>query len=250
MSRATRSIDVFIGPSLFTIRKHRELGIRGTMVQLPLFHPVPEGGSTPVGATNEGRPYFLFAGRLEKIKGVQTIIPIFRKLSNVDLLIAGDGKYRGQLERLARGAENIKFLGRVDHTQLHAAYRDAIATLIPSLCYETFGVVAIESFSAGTPVVVYAQSALEEIVRTHGGGILYRTEDEAKQAIQRLLSDRDYRDQLASEGMTAYESEFAEEPFMRNYLAVVRELLARKETGNLDRANGSEGLLAGRRVFY
>ena len=41
MRRATQHIDTFVGPSLFTIRMHQERGLRGMMVQLPLFHPEP-----------------------------------------------------------------------------------------------------------------------------------------------------------------------------------------------------------------
>jgi glycosyltransferase involved in cell wall biosynthesis len=36
-------------------------------------------------------PYFLFVGRLEKIKGLQTLIPVFRDYNKARLLIAGTG---------------------------------------------------------------------------------------------------------------------------------------------------------------
>ncbi len=243
MRRATRHIDAFIGPSLFTMRMHRERGIRGTMIQLPLFHPEPRGFS-PRDASAQARacgsagddrleslphkPYFLFVGRLEKIKGVQTIIPTFRGLPEVDLLIAGAGDYESELRALADGAGNIRFIGRVDHRRLQALYRSAIATIVPSLCYETFGIVVAESFSASTPVIVYAQSSLEEIVSQHGGGLMYRTEGQLRDAIECLRDDRTMRERLGREGRTTYESEFAEESFLQHYMAVVRELLARE----------------------
>ncbi|HEX9659243.1 MAG TPA: glycosyltransferase, partial [Rhodothermales bacterium] len=167
------------------------------------------------------------------------------------LLIAGEGNYRSELERLAGGATNIKFVGRVHHAALQKLYRGAIATVIPSLCYETFGIVAVESFSASTPVVAYAQSSLEEIVRTHGGGLLYRAADELKGHIRRLQTDKALRVRLAKEGRRAYETEFAEEPFVLNYLAVVRELLEQRHSKDpTHRATDVEKFLAGRPVFY
>ncbi len=247
MKRATRHIDAFIGPSLFTMRAHRERGLNGTMIQLPLFHPEPE---TPTAdePVNDGRPYFLFVGRLEKIKGVQTIIPAFRERSDVDLLIAGAGNYETELRALAQGAANIRFVGRVDHVRLQALYRAALATIVPSLCYETFGVVVAESYSASTPVIVYAQSSLEEIVTANGGGLLYKSDEELRKGIDRLIREPDLRDRLGREGRAAYETEYAEKPFLSHYLAVVRELL-RKKAGGPAEAPEAETQLAGRAVL-
>ncbi|MBI4718938.1 MAG: glycosyltransferase [Planctomycetes bacterium] len=231
MRRATRHIDAFIGPSLFTMQAHRERGIEGTMIQLPLFHPEPSVRLDDAAAVNNNRPYFLFSGRLEKIKGVHTLIPLFRELADVDLLIAGGGTFESELRAMATGASNIRFVGRCPHQQLQSLYRHAIATLVPSLCYETFGVIVAESFSARTPVIVYAQSSLEEIVRLYGGGLAYRTESELRDAIHRLRTDPALRERLAAEGRAAYEAEFAAAPFLDHYLTVVRELLARKQAG-------------------
>jgi glycosyltransferase involved in cell wall biosynthesis len=38
-------------------------------------------------------PFFLFVGRLEKLKGLQTLIPVFRRYLKAQLLIAGTGSY-------------------------------------------------------------------------------------------------------------------------------------------------------------
>ena len=253
MRRATRHIDAFLGPSVFTIRMHQERGLRGTMIQLPLFYPEPLPPRATQAAPNDGRPYFLFTGRLERIKGVQVIIPVFRALPDVDLLIAGTGDFDGELRSMATGAANIKFLGRVDHAQLQALYRGAIATVVPSLCYETFGLIVAESFSAATPVIVYAQSSLDELVRTHGGGLLYRTADELRAAIEELRADHALRERLGREGRAAYEAEFAEEVFLSHYVSVTRALLEKKCAGALADAPDaapSASLLAGRQVFF
>jgi hypothetical protein len=103
-----------------------------------------------------------------------------------------------------------------------------------------------------TPVIVYAQSSLEEIVRLYGGGLMYRTDDELRAAIERMRTDAMLRERLGDEGRTAYEAEFAEAPFLRHYLAVVYELLARKRAGQpFEQPDGTTDLplLAGRPVF-
>jgi glycosyltransferase involved in cell wall biosynthesis len=128
-------------------------------------------------------------------------------------------------------AANIKFLGRVDHERLQELYRDAVATIVPSLCYETFGLIVAESFSARTPVIVYAQSSLAELVETHGGGLMYRTVEELRAAIDQLRSDPALRERLGRNGRTAYEAEFAEPAFLEHYVDLTRTLLTRKRNG-------------------
>jgi len=248
MRRATRHVDAFIGPSLFTMQMHRARGIRGTMIQLPLFHPEPAPAPAGEPLPNDGRPYFLFTGRLEKIKGVQTLIPVFRDRPDVDLLVAGSGDYEPALRALAAGAANITFLGRVDHRRLQALYRGALATLVPSLCYETFGLIVAESFSASTPVIVYAQSSLSELVGTYGGGLMYRTPAELHDALRQVQSDPLLRARLGRQGRATYEAEFAEPAFLAHYLDVVRTLLARMRAGR-PLVGRDETELAGRRVL-
>ncbi len=228
LRRAARSIDAFIGPSQFTIKMHSERGLRGTMIQLPLFHIEPDIGPELVPRVGDGQPYFLFVGRLEIIKGLQTIIPIFQGLPDVNLVIAGSGTYEWQLKQMAEGAPNIHFIGRADARELHCLYRDAIATIVPSLCYETFGIIVAESFAARTPVIVRNHSSLRELIESYGGGFTFSNEGELRSAIDQLRSDRKLRNHLGQQGREAYDAEFGEGPFLEHYLAVVRALLRKK----------------------
>jgi glycosyltransferase involved in cell wall biosynthesis len=230
MRRATQSIDAFIGPSRFTIRMHSERGLRGTMIQLPLFHSELEAPPEVDKPVNDSRPYFLFVGRLEKIKGVQTIIPVFCKSTDADLVIAGSGTYEQELIKMADGARNIRFIGRADTRQLSRLYRDAVATIVPSLCYETFGIIVAESFAARTPVIVRDHSSLREFIEDYGGGLTFNTEGELHSAIDQLRSDGNLRDRLGQQGRAAYDAEFAEGPFLQHYLAEVHRLLATRQT--------------------
>ena len=240
MRRATRSIDAFIGPSQFTMRMHCERGLQGTMVQLPLFHAEPHVDPEPApsfGEGSDGRPYFLFVGRLERIKGLQTIIPTFRDLPDVELVVAGSGTYEEQLKLMAEGAPNIRFVGRADVRQLQRLYRDAVATIVPSLCYETFGIIVAESFATRTPVIVRDHSSLREFIESYGGGFTFSTDDELRSAIDKLLSDTELRNRLGRQGRAAYDKEFGEAPFLKHYLAAVHRLLAAKGVPSAIEAN-------------
>ncbi len=136
------------------------------MAVLPYFLPGefpehPEGTKT---SRPQERPYFLSVGRLTRIKGLDSIIPAFRQYPDADLLIVGDGEERASLEALASGLTNVKFLGRVANEDLRRLYEHAMAAIMPSLGYETFGIVLIEAFRYGTPVIARRIGPFPEIV--------------------------------------------------------------------------------------
>ena len=129
-------------------------GFEWPFEQLPYFVPDSRQADGLTGGPRpHARPYFLFVGRLIQAKGVQTLFPAFSGSDGPDLLIAGDGDYAADLRRLAQGLPRVRFLGRQSHDVLEGLYHHAEAALVPSLCYETFGIVIIEAFAAGTPVI-------------------------------------------------------------------------------------------------
>jgi glycosyltransferase involved in cell wall biosynthesis len=132
------------------------------------------------------RPYFLFVGRLERIKGLDDVIPVFERYADADLLIAGDGNHRGALEAIAAGNPRVRFLGNQPQEALGRLYAHAIASIVPTAGFETFGFVVIEAFRRGTPVVVRRMGPLPELVEQCGGGETFATPDELAEALGRL----------------------------------------------------------------
>src|SRR4029450_1774822 len=150
------------------------------------------------------RPYFLFVGRLELIKGLQTLIPLWKSVTTHDLLIAGAGEYEAPLRALAASNSRIRFLGFVPQQHLGALYFHAEACIVPSITYETFGIIVIEAFMRKTPVIARKLGALTEIVTENGGGRLFSSDAELLQAIEALARSRDERDRLGEQGYDAF----------------------------------------------
>ena len=145
------------------------------MTVLPYFLPDVEAPLPAAqGTSPHERPYFLFVGRLEKIKGLDDVIPLFREAGNTDLLIAGDGEYGAHLRELAGDAPRVKFLGRLTPDALRRYYQHALALVVPSVCFETFGIILIEAFRQGTPVIARRIGPFPEIIDRAGGGLLFR----------------------------------------------------------------------------
>jgi glycosyltransferase involved in cell wall biosynthesis len=230
LERESRHVDAFIAMSEFSRQKHREFGFQREMEVLPYFLPDPGPGDAPStgGPRPQERPYFLFVGRLERIKGLDDVIPVFRDFPAVDLLIAGDGEYGDVLRAEAAGMANVGFLGRVPPEQLRRYYQHAVATLVPSLCYETFGIVLIEAFRQGTPVIARRLGPLPEIVAQSGAGEIFDSRESLRAAMRRLVDDPAHRDRLAENGYRAYVDRWSESVVVPHYLDIVRRAAERR----------------------
>ncbi len=232
LEKSLRNVDYFISPSRFTIKKHNELGLKIPFVHMPYFLPLSEEHSYENEKDDEqkpDKPYFLFVGRLEKIKGVQNLIPVFKNYSGADLLIAGDGEYGEILKTLAKGNNNVRFLGRTNHRELRKLYKNALAVIVPSICYEVFGIIIIESFSMKTPVIVYNVSAPTDVVEESGGGFIYSNDEELIEAMDILRTQPEKRKELGEKGYKAYRKYWTEENCMRIYFDLIHKIAQRKK---------------------
>lgn len=223
LRRQAATVDLFIARSEFSRRKHREFGFDRPMEVLPYFLPnLPNHGieATPSPRPQE-RPYVLYVGRLTKIKGVDSIIPAFQRYPDVDLLIVGEGEELEPLKTLAGNAPNIKFLGRIANEQLGPLYAHAVASVAPTLGFETFGIVLIESFRNRTPVIARNVGPFPEIIEESQGGLLFSTSDELIAAVRRLQADAGYRATLADNGHRASWARWSEDVVMDRYLGLI-----------------------------
>jgi glycosyltransferase involved in cell wall biosynthesis len=231
LQRMLHNIDSFISPSRFTMKKHLENGLDIPIVHIPNFLPHTEKNRDAYGdliSLINNHPYFLFVGRLEKIKGLQNLIPVFKKYGKYDLLVAGGGTYESALRDLVGDALNIKFLGRLSFEELQKLYRNAVAVIVPSICYEVFGIVIIEAFSMKTPVIVNKLGAMPEMIEDSGGGFVYRNEDELIGAMEKLAKNPDLRRTLGDNGYQAYLRYWSEDAHIEKYLNFIQELQEKK----------------------
>jgi len=228
LERQLDNVDAFIAMSEFSRRKHQEFGFPRDMDVLPYFLPDDEPPHPAGGTPPHPRPYFLFVGRLEKIKGLDDVIPLFRDYPGADLLVAGDGEYAATLRAQAAGMDRVRFLGRVPMDTLRSYYEHALALIVPSVCFETFGIILIEAFRHTTPVLARRLGPFPEIVELAGGGELFETQAQLLEAMRRVQEDREYRDRLAHAGRRAFESYWSEEAVMPRYLDIVRRAAERR----------------------
>ena len=220
INRALRRVDHVVALSEFSRRKHREFGLEREMVVLPNF--VPDAGpANDDGGSPHHRPYFFFAGRLERLKGLDDVLPVWRHFAGADLLIAGRGDHGACLRELAAGLPNVRFLGQLAPEELPRYYRHAVAALVPSEGYEAFPRVLIEALMTGTPVVARAIGPAPEFVAASGAGELFSTPEELTSLMHRLVNDSSHRARLAANAAKAVEEHWSEAVIVPQLLALI-----------------------------
>jgi len=226
LRQSLENVDTFLSPSRFGIAQHRELELKQPVVHLPCF----VGSVRPLEAEPAAEPYFLYAGRLEYIKGVGTLIEPFRKWNKARLVIAGTGAEETRLRDAAGCTGRIEFTGLLSMEKLRGLYRNAVAVIVPSLTYELFPLVILEAFREGTPVIVRDRGSLPEPVLDSGGGFVYDNDDALLAHAERLLIDPVLRDDLGARGRRAVGTQWSRDTHMRRYLDLIEDLRTTRRT--------------------
>jgi len=144
-------------------------------------------------------------------KGFDIVIDAARLRRDIAWVIAGDGPERAALEQRAAGLGNVTFVGHLDAHALSRRLGEARAVAVPSTWPEPFGMVVLEAWRAGRPVIVSDRGALPDIVRDGVDGIVVQPGDPAAllSAAERLLEDGELADAMAAAGLQRVQREFA-----------------------------------------
>jgi glycosyltransferase involved in cell wall biosynthesis len=193
---------------------------------------------------------FLFAGAIRPEKGVDYLARAFARLSgenaNACLAIAGGsslwlepgwlhGKKLEATEQeilsilapaLAR--KRAFMLGLVPPAEMEAYYVASDVFVLPSMFQETFGLVLLEAFSAGLPVIAFRSGGIPELVEDGKNGMIVAQGDgEALyQGMRTLILDRNLRDRLGS-AAESVPPRFAWENTVNQVEAVYRDVMDR-----------------------
>ena len=147
--------------------------------------------------------HILFVGRLEKMKGVDTLIRAMKGL-DATLHIVGDGSQKEHLKHLAHqlGLEHIVFRGHLIEEDLYREYAEAEIFCGLSRS-EALGNVFLEAQAAGCAVIGTRVGGIPDIIMDGESGLLVEPDDveEARAALQRLLDDQELRNRVTGNGM-------------------------------------------------
>lgn len=178
-------------------------------------------------------PYFLFVSTLEPRKNVVGLISafnLFKKATKAphQLVLIGQlgWKYEPILTAIANSAhqDQIHRLAYVPNQWLGEFYQRATAFVYPSF-YEGFGLPVVEAMNFGLPIITAKAGSLPEVVGDSGVLVDPQDSQALALALEKIVSDTDWRDQLKQKSLTR-SKDFSWENTARKTLEVYQSLIA------------------------
>ena len=141
----------------------------------------------------------LFAGRVMPSKGARSLV---RAVARIDasrrpgVTIAGEGPdLAATIDEARTLGVTVDVRGRLGAPALRNAYDEATIVAMPSTWGEPFGLVGVEAFARGRPVVAYDSGGIEQWLTAGTGALVPRgDEDGLARAIVELLAGPRWRE--------------------------------------------------------
>jgi glycosyltransferase involved in cell wall biosynthesis len=219
-------VDALLSPSEFTAQQHRAAGLPVAIHVVPTFSDLDPGLAKPF--RSEGRPRFLFVGRVTRSKGIAALLEAFVKWPEFDLDVVGSGDLLPRLRARYRDFPHVRFRGALKQADLVEYYQQATALILPSLAPEVFPLTVLEAMACGTPAVVHDAGGSCEAVERTGGGFVYHSMEELKPILSRLAADETFRETVAQRARTGYEQFYTRSHYLARYLALVESIRNKK----------------------
>lgn len=178
---------------------------------------------------NINKPYILFVGRFAPIKNIESLISYYSQSHNnidYDLLLVGrfDKSFPNiELEKYIQDNSSVKKIADVSNADLNLLYNGATLFYFVSRG-EGFGLPILEAMSAGCPVLTSNTTACNEIAGDAAVKVNPCSLDEIFNAMDFLLSDREYRKKIVVEGLKRADY-FSWEKCARETLNLYRSLV-------------------------
>lgn len=202
---------------MFNTEPERDLAVRLYGIEAARAHVVGMGlepftadGARFRHAHGIAHPYVLYSGRREPLKGTPLLLDylgVFRERTRQDIKIVLTGS--GPVDLPPAMAPHVIDVGFVSEQDKHDAMAGALAFCHPSV-NESLSIVILESWLAGTPVLVHAGS---EVMRSQclraNGGLWFRNYPEFEEALMLLITQPDVRGTLAGNGKRFVETEYS-----------------------------------------
>ena len=123
----------------------------------------------------EQEEYYLFAGRVEALKGVDIAIKAFEQITDRKLYIAGTGPMMDEMQAYVNehNIQNVKFLGYLQKEDMTEKFYHAKAVIMTSQCYEAFAMTIAEAYSYGVPVIAGRVGNMDGMVQEGVTGVKF-----------------------------------------------------------------------------
>ena len=198
----------------------RQISVIANGIDLPLFDQEPVADLTELYGVERGQVTILFAGRMERRKGIHLcaeIVATVLSKHDVTFLFAGEdivGYVENTLKPALEGKElagSFRYLGKLGLQELRACARAVDIYLLPSI-WENCPYSCLEAMASGRAIVCSDQGGMPELIDDGINGLLAQSGVASSYAAQlvRVIEDRDLRKRLGTEARRSVEENFTD----------------------------------------
>ncbi len=182
-----------------------------------------------IKAGYENSGYFLYVGRVDREKDINTLIEAMQNIpEDIKLQIVGTGYDMQRLKELVAELRlnNVIFRGYLSGQALDEAYRGCNAVILPCNWFEAFGRTILESFLYGKAVIATNIAAIPEIVDHNVNGILFEPKNvqQLSQAMINLVNDREMAINMGKSGRKKVEEVYNQEVYYDKYFNLMKKM--------------------------
>ncbi len=231
LCRMMDKIDAFV--CLTESSKQKLIEVRIPIEKIfikPNFIAAPAVHSASSNGTNN---YILYIGRLSAEKGLWTLVRAFERLGEAVLRIVGAGPLEDSLKTYVRdkGLRNIEFQGYRQGREKCELLKNSLFTVVPSEWYETFGLVVLEAYAAGKPVLGARLGSLPWIIEENKSGILFEpgNVDDLVNKVVYLLNRPDEVDRMGKYARSLFESTYSPEACYQKLMGIFSSVCRNRE---------------------
>lgn len=177
------------------------------------------------------REGFLFVGRLSVEKGLSTLVKAMAQLTDAHLRVAGAGSEAIILEDVP----GVTHIGSLSGEKVRIEMSQVMALVVPSIWYETFGMVIIEAFSMSTPVIASRIGALAELVEDGVTGLLFETGnvDDLANKLKWAMQNPEKMREMGRNAHIKYEREYTANQNYDQLIAIYRDAIEESKIKSL-----------------
>lgn len=183
-------IDLFLSVSEFHKKIMLEAGVPENKVKV--LHNFVNSDDYYFDNNPKHDDYFLYFGRIEEIKGIDSLINAFSELP-YKLLVVGGGAYLdSMLDKIAQ-YDNISYLGFMNGDELKDVVRKATGVIVPSIWNENCPMNVLEAKSLGRPVIGSSIGGIPELIRHNIDGYCFTpgNVDEIKHFVEKVVEEHE-----------------------------------------------------------
>ena len=212
-------------------REHVAMGIPEERITvIPHFYQSEEIAALPPSDGGDA----LYVGRLSPEKGADRLIRAWKLIQDCGrtLWIVGEGPERPRLEAMIRDEKiaNVRFTGFLNQQEMAEIWTKSSCSIVPSIWKEPFGMVVLEAWAKGRPVVAHRIGALPEIIGDGVDGLLVpeNSSGELAKAILFLLENPVRAGQMGRAGLEKLKERYSRNVWMDAIKPVFSNLTLRK----------------------